>query len=315
TLMGADDDHAARAAELAGGLDALVRGAIAPDADDDDAAAVFTSEDSAPDRPRWLEVVGAAVEDIRAGAAEKVVLARAVRSQGSRPLSVIAALRRLRERYVDSTTVFAIGQGDATFMGATPERLVKVEGRLVETASVAGTVARGGSVAEDAALGRSLLGDEKERHEHAVVVRALRESLTPLCADLDVPKAPVLLRNPALQHLYTPLRGRLREDWGVLDLVARLHPTPAVGGTPRAAAMERIGRYEGFDRGWYAGPVGWVDRERGGQFVVAIRSALVTGWEARLYAGCGIVADSQPEREYEESELKLRPMRWALTGQ
>ena len=315
TLMGANDDHAARAAELAAGLDALVRGAMAQDADDDDAAAVLEGEDPAHDRSHWLEAVSAVVEDIRADAAEKVVLARAVSSQASRPQGVTAALRRLRERYGDSTTVFAIGQGDATFMGATPERLVKVEGRLVETASVAGTVARGASAAEDAALGRSLLSDEKEQHEHAVVVRALRESLSPLCADLDVPKAPVLLRNPAVQHLYTPLRGRLRQDCGVLDLVARLHPTPAVGGMPRAAALERIGRYERFDRGWYAGPVGWVDREGGGQFVVAIRSALVTGLEARLYAGCGIVADSQPEREYEESELKLRPMRWALTGQ
>ena len=313
-VIGTNDDAGVRAAELADGLDALMRGALAHDAGADEPIEL-EGGDLAADHARWLESVSAAVGDIRSGAAEKIVLARAVRSRAEQPLNAVAALRRLRDRYGDSTTVFAIGRGDATFIGATPERLVKVEGRSVETASVAGTVARGGSAAEDAALGRALLGDEKERHEHAVVVRALRESLAPLCADLDVPKAPVLLRNPAVQHLYTPLRGRLREDCGVLDLVARLHPTPAVGGMPRAAALERIGRYEGFDRGWYAGPVGWIDRGGSGQFVVAIRSALLRGREATLYAGCGIVAESQPEREYEESELKLRPMRWALTGQ
>jgi menaquinone-specific isochorismate synthase len=119
---------------------------------------------------------------------------------------------------------------------------------------------------------------------------------------------------PNLQHLHTPVEGVLKEEAHILQLVEQLHPTPAAGGLPRQSALSLIRAYESFDRGWYAGPLGWIDRRGSGEFVVGIRSALLRGNQALLYAGCGIVADSDPQREYEESNLKLRPMLWALNG-
>ena len=178
----------------------------------------------------------------------------------------------------------------------------------------AGSARRGATEEEDRRLGEVLRADPKELHEHAVVVQALREGLEPLCSRLDIPEAPDLLCLPNVQHLHTPIEGLLNADRGVLELVERLHPTPAAGGLPRDAALPLIRQWEPFDRGWYAGPVGWVDGRGDGDFAVAIRSALIRRQEAFLYAGCGIVAGSDPEREYAESCLKLRPMLWALNG-
>jgi isochorismate synthase len=178
--------------------------------------------------------------------------------------------------------------------------------------ALAGTSARGATPAEDERLGQALLASPKERTEHAVVVRALRAALAEQCTDVTAPGTPRLFRVRNVQHLLTPLSGRLRPGRGALDLVTALHPTPAVGGAPRATALDLIRRWEGLDRGWYAGPVGWVDRHGQGEFAVAIRSALLRGPEASLYAGCGIVADSDPEAEFSESVLKLRPMLAAL---
>jgi salicylate biosynthesis isochorismate synthase len=161
----------------------------------------------------------------------------------------------------------------------------------------------------------ALFADPKERHEHALVVQALREALAPDCVALTVPPEPTLVRMPNVQHLHTPVDGVLRRDAHILDFVERLHPTPAVGGVPQVATLERIRACEAFDRGWYAGPVGWVDARGGGDFAIAIRSALMTNLAGRaggvrLYAGCGIVAGSDPETEYQELRLKLRPLAW-----
>ncbi len=262
---------------------------------------------------RWKEAVAAVVQDVRRGTIEKLVLARRLRARALGPVEPDPVIRKLRAGY-GNCTVFAFARGGSCFLGATPERLVRLEEGIVRADCLAGSTARGDSEGEDRALGEDLLADEKERHEHALVVRALREALGPLCSRLSVPATPDLLRMPNLQHLHTPVEGVVDGERHVLDLVERLHPTPAAGGLPRQAALPLIRSYETFDRGWYAGPVGWVDGRGGGEFVVAIRSALLRGNEALLYAGCGIVAGSDPEREYEESCLKLRPILWALNG-
>ena len=180
--------------------------------------------------------------------------------------------------------------------------------------SLAGSIRRGKTPAEDARLGQTLLDSAKDRAEHAVVVRALGEALGETCDRLQVSDTPSLLKLGHIQHLCTPITGHLANGHTLLDLVERLHPTPAVGGRPREAALRLIRACEGLDRGWYAGPVGWLDAQGEGEFAVALRSALLHGNTATLFAGCGIVADSDPEREYAESRLKLKPMLTALSG-
>ena len=251
--------------------------------------------------------VDAALHDIAAGDIEKVVLARAVRLRRESPLDAAALLRDLRAAYPTCTN-FAVAHADGVFLGATPEHLVRLDGNRVATAAVAGSAPRGRDPVDDERLGRELLESKKEQAEHSVVVRALREGLAPCCADLDVPESPRLLRLGEIQHLETPIRGTLRNGETILGLVERLHPTPAVGGAPREAARAWIARNENLDRGWYAGPVGFVDAEGGGDFCVALRSALIRGEEARLYAGAGIVAGSLPPAELRETRLKLRAM-------
>jgi menaquinone-specific isochorismate synthase len=158
------------------------------------------------------------------------------------------------------------------------------------------------------------MSDDKERWEHDLVVRTVEETLTAVCSDLSVPPSPTLAKMANIQHLYTPIEGNVNTGITIFDLAQRLHPTPAMGGLPRERAIDLIRSYESFDRGWYAGPIGWVDGNGEGEFAVAIRSALLKENEATLYAGCGIVADSDPEREYRESELKLQSMLWALNA-
>jgi isochorismate synthase len=261
----------------------------------------------------WRAEVANAVRAIRRGEFEKVVLARAVQLDSSKPFDAADALRHLAAHYV-GCYLFAVARGEHCFLGATPERLARLRDGVVQTASLAGSIRRGKSPAEDARLGQALLNSAKDRREHAVVVRALVETLSETCDRLDVSDSPTLLRLGNIQHLCTPVTGRLANGHTILDLVERLHPTPAVGGRPREAALRFIREREGLDRGWYAGPVGWLDAQGEGEFAVALRSALLHANTATLFAGCGIVADSDPEREYAESRLKLRPMLAALTA-
>jgi isochorismate synthase len=259
----------------------------------------------------WQAGVARTVGDIAAGKLEKAVLARTVRLGAMRPFDSARALRQLSINY-PGCFVFAIARGERCFLGATPERLAELRDGVIRTMGLAGSIQRGVTAAEDRRLGAFLLASAKERHEHEVVVRTVVEALGPLCDQLDVAAAPSLLRLGNVQHLYTPVTGHLCSVCTLLDVVERLHPTPAVGGRPREAALALIREREGFDRGWYGGPVGWIDQRGEGEFAVAIRSALLHGTEATLFAGCGIVADSDPEREYAESRLKLKPMLSAL---
>jgi len=267
-------------------------------------------EDVTP-RRRWEALVADGARACRDDGLRKVVLARAVRARARDAFDVVAALRYAREADPNAYT-FAVVRGDHAFLGATPERLVRLCDGVVDVACLAGSTARGATPADDMARGGLLLSSAKDRAEHRVVVDAVREALAPLSPDLRVPAAPRLLRLRDVQHLYTPVTGHVAGGTDVLDLVARLHPTPAVGGWPRADALAYIRAREGFDRGWYAAPVGWLDRHGEGEFAVALRSVLVRGHEATLFAGCGIVADSIPAAEYEETRLKLRPMLAAL---
>ena len=261
----------------------------------------------------WKEAVGAITKEIDSGSVEKVVLARQLHLRAQKPLEAELAIRRLRKRYSDCV-LFAFADRESCFLGATPEELIRMDGDVARATCLAGSAPRGADHEGDEAMGRSLLANAKERHEHEIVVSALREALAPLTSELQISEDPSLLRMPTVQHLATSVAGVVRDGRSILELVDLLHPTPAVGGMPEDAALTLIRRYEGFDRGWYAGPIGWLDGGDGGEFAVAIRSALVVGREASLYTGCGIVAGSDPESEYDESLLKLGPMLWALEG-
>ncbi|HKX18427.1 MAG TPA: isochorismate synthase [bacterium] len=269
--------------------------------------------DEFPSQAAWKRSVTEAADAVRAGRLRKVVLARGIRVEGGRP-DAAAAARTLRREYPACTT-FAIGRGDRCFLGASPERLVRVHDDQVLVAALAGSAPRGRTAPVDRDLAAGLLRSEKDRIEHALVVEALRDALTEIAAGVSAAGAPELLTVHNTHHLYTPLRACLREPRSVLDLIGRLHPTPAVGGVPRDAALAWIRRHEGWDRGWYAGPVGWIQGTAGeGEAAVAIRCALVEPGGAQLFAGCGIVADSDPEQELAESGWKLRPLLSALSA-
>lgn len=289
-------------------LDLLVERAAAPE---DPPPADRLQIAAGMGRAEWSRMLRAAIDQIGRAGMEKVVLARTCRVQAAHPFDPAAALARLRAAYPGCFT-FALERGPRCFLGASPERLVSLREGQIAASCLAGSIARGAEAAEDARLGQQLLASAKDRVEHAIVLRDLLAALADLSADLSAPAAPELMRMPNVQHLFTPVTGRAAPGVGVLDLVARLHPTPAVGGAPRGPAMALIRASEPVERGWYAAPVGWLDAHGQGEFAVALRSGLLHGADATLYAGCGIVAASDPDREYDEAGLKLRPMLAAL---
>ncbi|MEM1032080.1 MAG: isochorismate synthase [Myxococcota bacterium] len=256
---------------------------------------------------RVADAVGTLRENHPAGGLEKVVLCRtAVATSDEGPFDAAATLRALRRDHPDAI-VFGVGFGDGrAFVGATPELLAHVTAGHLFTQAVAGTAPAG---APDAAL----LASDKDRHEHALVVDGIVATLAPLAARIDGADAPPrVARAGRIQHLVTPLEAPLKDGSGVLDVVDRLHPTPALCGTPRDAAAAYVRRHEGVDRGWYGAPVGWTSPDGDGTFAVAIRSALLDGRHAYAYAGAGVVAASDPRREREETEQKLTTLATAL---
>ena len=248
---------------------------------------------------------------IRRGEAQKAVLALREGVPLVHEFRAASPLRALLATHPGCLT-FAHGLGDQTFLGASPERLVSLRGGRVEAWAVAGTARRDASASVERALARELLASPKERAEHAFVVGAIETALRELCSHVELPDAPELLGTGTVQHLYTPVRARSDGSRHVLELVARLHPTPALGGTPREAALDLIRGYESFDRGWYAGPLGWFDPAGGGEFWVALRCGLARGRGVELFAGSGLVAQSDPDREAAETALKLRSLWEAL---
>jgi menaquinone-specific isochorismate synthase len=263
---------------------------------------------------QWERAVATAVDRIKAGRLQKVVLARDLYASASGLIDERLLLGRLAERYPDCYT-FACGG----LVGATPELLIRRQGLQISSLVLAGTAPRGDDPARDAALGTALLASAKDTEEHGYAAAGVRESLAPLCDELTVAPRPALLRLANVQHLATTISGRLAvgadgTSPSVLALADALHPTAAVCGTPAETAMELIRELEGMDRGRYAGPVGWVDSAGNGEWGIALRCAELDGIRARLFAGGGIVADSDPAAELAETQAKLRPMRSALEG-
>ena len=242
----------------------------------------------------------------------KVVLARAVDLTADQPLHPLLVLNGLRQRFPDCYSFSFSAGGGPSFIGASPERLLRVSRGVLETEALAGSARRGGSASEDAALASALARSDKDLREHGQVLADIRARLEPLTTTLEVPAAPQVRRLANVQHLHTPVRGSLRPEAHPLDVLAELHPTPAVGGSPRAAALAAIADLEEFPRGLYAGALGWLNARGGGEFFVGLRSALIEGNTARLYAGAGIVAGSAPEKELAETDLKLRAMLGAI---
>ena len=259
----------------------------------------------------WQSLVAEVAGRIRANEAglRKVVLARAEKRRTTR--SIEDALRWLAAEY-PTCTVFAIANGDACFLGATPEHLISLHQGTATTAALAGTFPRGETPAEDDQIAHNLELDPKERTEHDLVVRSLREGLAEVSSRVIADAQPHVHRLSNVQHLLTPIRAQVLPGRCVLDVLERLHPSPAVGGLPRQAALEVIRQREALDRGWYAAPIGWIDQHGDGECVVGLRSALVRGNSATLFSGCGIVGGSNPRNELAEWEWKLRPMRSAL---
>ncbi|RIV29222.1 isochorismate synthase [Alicyclobacillaceae bacterium I2511] len=251
------------------------------------------------------------VADIRMGQYEKVVLARREQIVGDAREGLQKAAKTLEQAYPNSFT-YLLRQANSWFIGASPEQLVRVvDGELLADC-LAGTAPRGKDEVADEQLGQGLLNSVKNRHEHAIVRTWICSQLKDLTSEVQAPEIPQLRKLTNVQHLHTPIRARLRASVGALDVAARLHPTPAVAGVPQTAAMAAVLRQEPFDRGWYAGGVGWVDVRGNGEFFVALRSALLESSTAWLYAGAGIVDASDGEEEWAETELKLTPMRTAL---
>jgi len=268
--------------------------------------------ESIPERSAWESSVATAVALIRQGALDKVVLAREKRLHAANPFSPISTLARLR-RFDSAATLFAMQSGNSWFLGASPERLVRLRDNLVDVTCLAGSIGMGGSEEERRRLADQLLGSKKDREEHEIVVRSKKSALDEVCEDVTrLAGTPRVATARAVQHLETPVSATLCEAGSVLDLVERLHPTPAVGGYPTDRALAIMREIEEIDRGWYAGPFGWTGLDGSGEFAVAIRSGLLSGRMASLFAGSGIVADSVPSAEYEETSLKLRPMLSAL---
>ena len=264
-----------------------------------------------PDEALWRRTVGLFAGAVGRGRLDKVVLARRVVLSSPADLDVENALRRLAASAPEST-VFAFHRGNRTFLGATPERLVRTDGRAFRTVAIAGSIGRGRDAAGDDALAAALLASDKDREEHAVVVAAIRDRLGPISERLTIEPEPRILTLRHVQHLITEIEGTVREREGLLALADRVHPTPAVGGEPRDLALGLIDEHEGFDRGWYAGPIGWLGADGDGELMVALRSGIVERTHATLFAGCGIVADSDPDLEWQESWMKLRTVASSL---
>lgn len=269
-----------------------------------------TFADGSVDGATWQGLVAEAVRRIAAGHLDKVVLARDLIATIDQPLDVRAPLTRLAAEYPSCWTFHVDG-----FFGSTPEMLVRLERGLVTSRVLAGTIRRTGDDTHDLALAGSLARSSKDLEEHEYAVRSVANALAPHCTNMFVPETPFVLHLPNVMHLATDVTGVMKNGASALMLAASLHPSAAVGGTPTVDAVRLIAELEMLDRARYAGPVGWIDARGDGEWGIGLRSAQVQddGHTVRLFAGCGIVADSVPADELAESNAKLIPVRDALT--
>ena len=259
----------------------------------------------------WERNITDATNRMKAGELQKVVLSRVAEVRFPQRVVVDSALDYLAQKYPDTYRFMFEPRAYHAFYGATPELLASVQGKQIQTMALAGSIKRGKSPEEDEAYADELFNSAKDRYEHELVIEGVRAKLEPLTETLNIGTTGIL-RLSNIQHIHTPIAGTLKNNDGVIPVVEALHPTPALGGSPRELAMQLIGEYEPVPRGWYAAPVGWIDRNMNGQFGVAIRSAVAQDKRVWLYAGAGIVADSIPQKEWDETGWKFQPMLNAL---
>ena len=267
-----------------------------------------------PERDAYNQTIFSVLRRIKPGQMEKVVISRSHHVKVGREFKVVSAMQVLRNAYPNCISFCFSFPEEGIFFGSTPERLIRLKNGFVQTEALAGTIGRGNNMEEDRILGDSLLDSHKEREEHSLVLEQILRKLKPAISNIQYSDTPKIMKLKNVQHLQTPISGKLDEDATVLDLVSCLHPTSAVAGTPTPEALKIIEKMETHDRGWYSGPIGWLDEKGDGEFYVALRSALVKDEEAHVFAGGGIVAESHPDKEWDETELKLQPILSALSG-
>jgi salicylate biosynthesis isochorismate synthase len=261
----------------------------------------------------YEQAVAAAVERIKGGDLEKTVLAREITVEAAAAHDPGPILGALREVF-PSCFCFCVGTPEAAFIGASPELLIRRSGAVAVTVALAGSTRRSADPAVDDHLGEQMLHSDKVREEHGIVARRIARSLRPHSVWVQPAEEPAVVRVANIQHLATPIHAQLADSRSAIELVGLLHPTPAVGGEPRGRGTALIDELEQLDRGWYAGPVGWMDAAEDGEFCVALRSGLLRDRTAHLYAGCGIVAGSDPADELAETEIKLEALLPLLSG-
>jgi len=281
-----------------------IEGLQVPSGDDDGVLPEPLYREDAPDRRGWEENVRDALSAFSEGRLGKVVLARRAGLGFAEKLDGISVIRELRDATPGCFHFYVEPAEGTAFVGASPERLYKREGRVVTSEAVAGTRPRGASTDDDEDLRDELLGSEKDRAEHGFVRVGIGKALRPLCEELEVEGGVSEMKLASRRHLVSKVRARLRDGVTDAEVLGALHPTPAVGGYPNQGALENIRDLEPFDRGWYAGPVGWVGADAA-EFAVGIRSGLVRGRVLALFSGAGIVAGSKPEEEWAEIEQKI----------
>ncbi|WP_440998675.1 isochorismate synthase [Fodinibius sp. SL11] len=264
------------------------------------------------DYPQWSDSVQKAKTLIDNNTFEKIVLARSIKVAKNTAIPPTQVVNNLRKQYSNCYNFLIHKPSGDTFLGSTPERLIAARNKLLLTEALAGSIGRGNTATEDAFLEKKLSTNGKDRNEHNFVIQDIEEHLQPFVKDVTRSKTPEIKKLSNVQHLYTPIRAQLNGESNAFDVLSQLHPTPAVGGYPWKKAAPFMKDLEHFDRGRYAGPIGWINGKGNMEFAVAIRSALCTKDYAHLFAGCGIVKDSDPATEWEETNLKLKPMLSAL---
>ena len=283
---------------------------LLPESADSASQGTFTFTDGSITTDAWKERVAQAITRIEKTGVDKVVLARDLIATATADIDARPILKKLAAEY-PSTWTFAV----AGLVGATPELLLRLSRGMVTSRVLAGTIPKTGDDAKDLALAASLARSSKDLEEHEYAVRSVAEALEPFCSSTNVPESPFVLHLANVMHLATDVTGALiksKQRVDAFSLLKSLHPSAAVCGTPRNIAFDIIDEIEGMNRGRYAGPVGWIDASGDGELGIALRTGQITGKEIRIYAGCGIVAGSNPEKELEESAAKMIPMRSAL---
>lgn len=268
--------------------------------------------ESEAERIRWIHNVTKARQHISEGHYRKIVIARDLKLRTKNKVSSTKLVHFLRKEYPSCYTFMYQLNGDATFLGSTPEKLLSLHSQYIKTEALAGSIPRGNTATQDAILEKKLQESSKNREEHAYVLDAIKDKLSMLSDSLEYAPEPVIKKYANVQHLCTPVAASLRNNMNPVDIMEQLHPTPAVGGYPELDAMQKIQELEQIERGWYAGPVGWFNSNRRAEFSVAIRSGLIRRNHVQFFSGCGIVEDSNPEAEWEETRIKFIPMQKAL---